>query len=68
MNGGYFLLRTLEKVSCEAALLCLGYNLKRVYNVLGFDELMARLCCFLYFFIPWRNLILPYNKFSTIDW
>jgi len=45
MNGGYFLLRTLKKVSCEVALLCLGYNLKRAYNVLGFDTIMAKLDC-----------------------
>ena len=43
MDGGYFLLRTLRKVRTEAALLCLGYNLKRVSNVLGFKGLMARL-------------------------
>jgi transposase len=43
MNGGHFLLRTRRKVRCEAALLFLGYNLKRAYNVLGFKELMARL-------------------------
>jgi hypothetical protein len=43
MNGGYFLLRTRQKVRCETALLFLGYNLKRAYNVLGFNEIMARL-------------------------
>jgi hypothetical protein len=43
MDGGYFLLRKRRKVRCEAALLFLGYNLKRVYNVLGFREIMARL-------------------------
>lgn len=41
MNGGYFLLRTLRKVAGEFALLCLGYNLKRAKNLLGFDALMA---------------------------
>ena len=43
MDGGYFLLRRRRKVRTEAALLFLGYNLKRVYNVLGFEEIMARL-------------------------
>ena len=43
MDGGYFLLRTLRKVRAEAALLCLGYNLKRAYKAVGFKELMARL-------------------------
>jgi len=43
MDGGYFLLRKRRKVRCEVALLFLGYNLKRVYNVLGFKEIMARL-------------------------
>ena len=43
MNGGYFLLRTRRKVRAEVALLFLGYNLKRAVNVLGFDEIMAKL-------------------------
>lgn len=43
MNGYYFLLRSRRKVRTEVALLFLGYNLKRVYNVLGFKEIMARL-------------------------
>jgi transposase len=43
MDGGYFLLRRRRKVRCEVALLFLGYNLKRVYNVLGFKEIMAKL-------------------------
>jgi len=43
MNGGYFLLRTRRKVRTEIALLFLGYNLKRVYKILGFKEIMARL-------------------------
>jgi transposase len=43
MNGRYFLLRTRRKVRTEAALLFLGYNLKRVVKVLGFEGIMARL-------------------------
>ena len=50
MDGGYFLLRRRRKVRCEVALLFLGYNLKRVVNVLGFREIMERLdsisCCY----------------------
>ena len=46
MNGHYFLLRTKEKVSGEVALLFLGYNLKRVINILGFEEIMKRLEAF----------------------
>jgi len=45
MHGGYFLLRTRRKVRCEAALLFLGYNLKRAVKVLGFKEIMSRLDC-----------------------
>jgi len=43
MDGDHFLLRGLEKVKGEAALFFLGYNLKRSKNVLGFDEMMARM-------------------------
>ena len=43
MDGYYFLLRTRRKVRTEAALLFLGYDLKRAYNVLGFQGIMARL-------------------------
>lgn len=42
-NGRYFLLRTKEKVRCEAGLLFLGYNIKRSVSSLGFDCLMALL-------------------------
>ena len=37
------MLRGLEKVSCEAALLFTGYNIKRALNVLGFDAMMAKM-------------------------
>lgn len=43
MQGYYFLLRTRRKVRSEVALLFLGYNLKRVYKILGFEVLMERL-------------------------
>ena len=43
MGGDHFLLRGMEKVRCEAALLLTGYNLKRAMTELGFYGLMARL-------------------------
>jgi transposase len=43
MRGNYFLLRTRRKVRSEVALLFLGYNLKRVRNILGFEDFMRRL-------------------------
>lgn len=43
MDGGYFLLRTQAKVDCEAGLLFLSYNVKRVANILGIKELLNRL-------------------------
>lgn len=46
MDGRYFLLRRRRKVRVEVALLSLGYNLKRAYNILGFHGIMARLDSF----------------------
>jgi hypothetical protein len=43
MNGGYYLLRTLPKVTAEGALMFLGYNIKRVINVLGFYVMMGKM-------------------------
>ena len=40
MGGGYFLLRTKEKVKVEVALLLLGYNIKRSKAYLGFENMM----------------------------
>lgn len=37
----YFLLRGLRKVTGEFALMCLGYNIKRARNLLGFTKMMA---------------------------
>lgn len=36
----YFLLRSIEKVSGEFALMCLGYNLVRGKKLLGFNKMM----------------------------
>ncbi len=58
MGFSYFLLRGLRKVTGEFAFMCLGYNIKRAKNLLGFEkmmELMAAGCC-------WYNPI--YTLFS----
>jgi|TARA_Y100000310_G_scaffold328120_1_gene395698 transposase len=39
----YFLLKGLEKVTAEFNLMCFTYNLKRVFNIVGFQTLMAAL-------------------------
>jgi transposase len=41
MNQGAFLMRGLEKVRGEFSLTALAYDLRRVLNIVGFDELMA---------------------------
>ena len=40
MGFSYFLLKCLRKVTGEFALMCLGYNIKRAKNLLGFDKMM----------------------------
>lgn len=40
MGLSYFLLKGIEKVTGEFALMCLGYNIKRAKNLLGFDKMM----------------------------
>lgn len=40
MGFSYFLLRGLKKVTGEFALMCLGYNIKRAKNLLGFEKMM----------------------------
>lgn len=42
MGATYFLLKGKSKVSGEFALLATGYNLSRVENMFGFDELMRK--------------------------
>ena len=37
----YFLMHGKEKVRGEFNLMCFAYNLKRAFNILGFDQLMA---------------------------
>ena len=40
MGFSYFLLRGLKKVTGEFALMCLGYNIKRAKNLLGFKKML----------------------------
>ena len=40
MGATYFLLRGMRKVAWEFALFCLGYNLERAKNLLGFQKMM----------------------------
>jgi transposase len=40
LNQGYMLLKGLEKVSAEASLSVLAYNIKRVINIVGLKELI----------------------------
>ncbi len=43
MNQGYFLLRGIKKVTTEAGLSFLSYNLKRVLNIMGVAEMIRTL-------------------------
>ncbi|WP_408626304.1 hypothetical protein [Diplocloster modestus] len=40
MGASHFLLRGLRKVAGEFALFCLGYNIERAKNLLGFKKMM----------------------------
>lgn len=40
MGFSYLLLRGLRKVTGEFALMCLGYNIKRAKNLLGYEKMM----------------------------
>ena len=40
MGAAYFLLKGIKKVEGEFALFCLGYNLERAKNLLGFEKMM----------------------------
>lgn len=41
MGAWYFLLRGIRKVTGEFALFCLGYNIERAKNLLGFEKMMG---------------------------
>ena len=40
MNSGYFLMRGIKKVAAEMSLTVLGYNMKRVINILGVQKML----------------------------
>lgn len=40
MGATYFLLKGMKKVAGEFALFCLGYNIERAKNLLGFEKMM----------------------------
>jgi transposase len=40
MNSGYFLMRGIKKVAAEMSLTVLGYNIKRVLNILGVRKML----------------------------
>jgi transposase len=40
MNSGYFLMRGIKKVAAEMSLTILGYNVKRVINILGVRKMI----------------------------
>lgn len=40
MNQGYFLLKGIRKVTTETGLTVLGYNLKRVLNIMGVEQMI----------------------------
>jgi Transposase DDE domain len=43
MGATHFLCKTLPKVATEMALCVLGYNMTRVLNIVGVDDLLAAL-------------------------
>lgn len=43
MDQGYFLLKGIEKVSTETGLTVLSYNLKRVLNIMGVEQMISSL-------------------------
>jgi transposase len=40
MNSGYFLMRGIKKVAAEMSLTILGYNIKRVINIMGVRKMI----------------------------
>lgn len=50
MGATYFLLKGLRKVTGEFALFCLGYNIERAKNLLGFNRMMELMAGSIIFF------------------
>ena len=40
LGGTYFLLRGLKNIAAEFSLLCLGYNIKRAINYMGYKKVL----------------------------
>jgi len=40
MQSGYFLMKGIKKVSAEMSLTVMGYNIKRVMNILGVRKMI----------------------------
>jgi hypothetical protein len=40
MDQGYFLLKGIKKVTIETSLTILGYNMKRVINIMGVEKMI----------------------------
>lgn len=72
-NLYYTNLRGLKKVNGEVALIMLVYNMKRVRNILGFDNLMEKLHQWSpkypggTIFIQKRHHLLPYKPFNISE-
>jgi hypothetical protein len=60
MNGGYYLLRSKEKVKAETAMLFLCYNIKRTRTVLGIERMMELMD-------EWKALCLGTANLSLSD-
>jgi hypothetical protein len=43
MNSGYFLMKGIKKVAAEMSLTVMGYNIKRVINILGVRKMIEAL-------------------------
>ena len=57
MGSTHFLTKTLEHVGTEMSLHVLAYNLKRVMNILGVEELLGAIRAFFIFVVyifTWR--------------
>ena len=78
MNQSYFLTKGLEMVNGEFSLTCLAYNLRRVFNILGIDRMIASMKSFFdkeasklplfwsYFSIFMRNLVNMFQIHSKL--
>ncbi len=67
-------LRGLKKINGEMALVMTVYNLKRLMNILSFEEIMAKLSTWLpkypsvYAFVKIRPILRPLLPFKNLQW